>query len=58
MLQIANSFNLSCNIVVLKRFLSSFNFEKLLSAEATVTGTVQLGESDMQQRYLDSNLQL
>ena len=58
MLHIAKPFNLSCNIVVLKQFLSSFNFEKLLSAEATVTGTVQLGESDMQQRYLDSNLQL
>jgi len=40
-LHIAKPFNLFCNIVVLKQFLSSFNFEKLLSADATVTGTVK-----------------
>ena len=47
-LHIAKPFNLFCNIVVLKQFLSSFNFEKFLSAEAIVTGTVQLGGSDIQ----------
>ena len=39
MLHIPKSFNLSCNIVVLKQFLNSFNFDKLLSAKATVTST-------------------
>ena len=39
MMHISKPFNLSCNIVVLKRFLSSFNFEKLLSAEAIFTET-------------------
>ena len=37
---IAKPFNLSCNIVDLKQFFSSFNLEKLLSADATVTGIV------------------
>jgi len=41
MLHIAKPFNLSCNIVVLKQFLRSFNFDKLLSADATITGTVK-----------------
>ena len=41
MLHIDKPFNLPCNIVVLKQFLSNFSFEKLLSADATVTGTVK-----------------
>jgi len=41
MLHIAKPFNLSCNIVDLKQFLNSFSLEKLLSADATVTGIVK-----------------
>ena len=41
MVQIANPFNLSYDIVDLKQFFNNFNFEKLLSAEATVTGKVK-----------------
>ena len=40
MLHIAKPFNLSCSIVDLKQFFNSFNLEKLLSADATVTGIV------------------
>ena len=38
---IAKPFNLSCNIVDLKQFFNIFNLEKLLSAEATITGTAK-----------------
>jgi len=41
MVHIANPFNLSYDIVDLKQFFNNFNFEKLLSAEATVTGKVK-----------------
>ena len=37
---IAYPFNLSCDIVDRRYDLINFNFEKLLSAEATVTGIV------------------
>ena len=37
---IANPFNLSCDIADRRYDLINFNFEKLLSAEATVTGIV------------------
>jgi hypothetical protein len=37
---IAKPFSLSCDIVDLNYFFSSFSFEKLLSADATVAGTV------------------
>ena len=37
---VAKPFNLSCDIVDLKWFFNNFNFEKLRSAEATVTGIV------------------
>ena len=37
---IVNQFNLSCDIVDRRYDLINFNFEKLLSAEATVTGIV------------------
>jgi hypothetical protein len=36
----ANPFNLSCDIVDLKYDFINFNFEKLLSTEATVAGIV------------------
>jgi hypothetical protein len=36
----ANPFNLSCDIVDLRYDFINFNFEKLLYAEATVTGIV------------------
>ena len=42
MVHIVNPFNLSYDIVDLKQFFNNFNFEKLLSAEATVTGTVKM----------------
>ena len=38
--KIANSFNLSCDIVDRIYDLINFNFEKLFSAEASVTGMV------------------
>ena len=37
---IANPFNLSCDIVDRRYDLINFNFEKLLSVEATVNGIV------------------
>ena len=37
---IANPFNLSCDIVDRRYDLINFNFEKLLSAKAIVTGIV------------------
>ena len=36
----ANPLNLSCDIVDLKQNFINFNFEKLIYAEATVTGIV------------------
>lgn len=36
---IANTLNLSCDIVLQSKFLVNFNLEKLISAEATVTGS-------------------
>ena len=41
MLYMAKPFNLSRNIVIIKKNFSSFNFEKCLSVEATVTGTIK-----------------
>jgi hypothetical protein len=40
MLIVAKLFNLSCDIVDLRWFFNTFNFEKLLSADATVIGRV------------------
>jgi hypothetical protein len=37
---VAKPFNLSCDIVDLRWFFKSFNFEKLLSADDTVIGRV------------------
>jgi hypothetical protein len=42
MQHIAKPFNLCCDMVDLKLFFNNFNFEKLLSAEATVTATVKM----------------
>jgi hypothetical protein len=39
---VAKPFNLSCDIVDLRWFFNNFNFKKLLSADATVTGRVNM----------------
>ena len=38
MLSLAKSIDLSCNVVVLRKFLTSFSLLKLLSADATEAG--------------------